>query len=1008
MLAPIHILFCPAAMASPDNTQSISGRVTDQAGQGLAGVSVLLKGTANRTLTDSDGNYELALPKTTKAASKAAELIISHTGYSTQTVPVQGRRALDLRLTTDAPDAEEIVVVGYGSKEKTVVSGSIAQASGTEILASPSANLGPSLAGRLPGVTINQRSGEPGHDGVSILVRGHNSIGNNSALIVVDGVPGRDWLDRLDPNDIESITLLKDASAAIYGARAAGGVILVTTKRGALGQPRITFNYNHGFVTPTRLPTMADSYSLALATNVFDVESGQPPTHSPDDLQKFLDGSSPLTHPNTDWYDHLFKDISHQSRQSLQLVGGTEDLKYFLSLGRSQQDGLYTGGVTKFTQYNLRSKIDTRITDDLRISGDVAARRENGITTGRSPWFIFWMTHRQPSTDLAVFPDGSYSQGLGGINPLAVVRESGYRKRQANILQTTLRFDYTIPGLTGLSLDGFLAADSWNSFSKDWSTPWDYSTYDPTANTYTTYQSSYQDTISLNEYTSRSYSITPNVKLNYANTFGAHDVSGFIAYEQRTGNGSWNHVGRNKFATESIQQISAGSADPSESRTRGSASKSARQNYFGRASYTYAKKYIVDATARLDGSSNFPEGGRFGFFPGASAAWRISEEPFMRAVPLIDELKLRTSYGQLGNDRVTPFLHLQTYTPTTAFVTGTGQLLSGIRPKGAPVSGVTWETTETMNLGLDTSLLDGRVTVTLDAFRSTTTDMLIARQDSVPALAGIGTLPPENAGTMQNKGIEALVSYGDSIRDFVFNVSANFSFARNKVTFIDEAFNETAPWQSKTGRRHGTGLYYDAIGIYRTEADLLQYPAKLPGSALGDLILRDVNGDGEITGLDRIPIALNSVPEISFGVNFSASFRGFDLSALLQGQARAIRSVGLKPTRGESIYQWQTDYWTPDFPNAAFPDITNEANYQHNSTFWLRSAAFIRLKTLEIGYTLPDTIADMLGLGKTRVYASVFNMFTLSGIKDLDPESTGATQHPQTRVVNLGIRASNF
>ncbi|MCG8557447.1 MAG: TonB-dependent receptor [Proteobacteria bacterium] len=1000
-------------MASPADTESISGTVTDEAGDGLGGISVVLKGTPHKTVTDVDGNYTLVVPKTPKGLSSDARLAFSSPGHFPQTLPVRGRSTIDVRMATDAAVDEEIVVVGYGSKEKTVVSGAIAQTMGAEIQASPASNLAASLAGRLPGIAFSQRSGEPGRDGVSILVRGKSSMGNNSPLVVVDGVPGRDGLDRLDPNDIASITVLKDASAAIYGARAAAGVILVTTKRGALGEPRITYTYNHGFVSPTRLAQMADAYDFAYATNVFDLHSGQPPTYSDVDLQQFLDGSAPLTHPNTDWYDALFKSLSHQSRQNLQITGGSDQVKYFLSLGTSNQDGLYTGANTKFTQYNLRSRIDARITDNLRVSGDIAARREERVSPGSPDWLIYWNTRRQPPTEHAVFPNGSYSQGLAGVNPLAVVREAGYRRRQRDIVQTTLRFEYKIPKVEGLFLDGFLAVDGTNLFQKNWSTPWNYATFDPATNTYETFQSSYRDTISLNEYTQRDSSVTPNVKLNYANTFGDHDISGFLAYEQNAASISSNRLARKQFATEHIQQISAGSADPSEAETSGSAARRARRNYFARASYTYAQRYIFDATARLDGSANFPQGQRYGFFPGVSGAWRLSQENFMQAASAIDELKLRASYGQLGNDRLSadgfpPFLHLETFAPTSAYVTDALQVLSGVRSRGAPVSNLTWETTETVNLGVDSSLLEGKLSFSLDVFRNRTWNMLITRRDAVPTFAGIRNLPQENAGTMINRGLEATVSYSDNFRDFYFNAGGNFAFARNKVTFIDEAPHDEAPWQSKTGRRLDRGLYYETLGIYRTPEDLAAYPARRSGSDLGDLIIRDVNGDGEITDLDKVPHHLNSTPEITFGLNLGASYKGLDLTALLQGQARSILSVGIEPRRGENIYQSQTDYWTPDYPNATLPRITRKENYRHDSDFWLRSSAFLRLKTVEIGYTFPDHIPESIGLGTTRIYISAHNLLTLSAIKEIDPESQSQRTHPQTRIINIGVRASNF
>ncbi|MDN5204359.1 TonB-dependent receptor [Fulvivirgaceae bacterium BMA10] len=982
--------------------KTITGKVTDENGNGLPGVNVLVKDTNIGIVTNVDGNYKLIVP------DDASILVFSYVGYLTEEVEIAGRTTIDFALTPDIETLSEVIVVGYGSKEKAVVSGSITQTSGAEIKTSPSVSLGASLAGRLSGVTINQRNGEPGNDGVSILVRGLSTTGNNSALIVVDGVANRDGIGRLDPDDIESITVLKDASAAIYGAQAAGGVILVTTKRGIEGKPTISYNYNHGFVSPTRLPDMADSYTYANAVNQMEEFAGRPAIFSDDDLQKYRDGSSPLTHPNTDWFDDLFEDVSHQSRQNLSVRGGSEKVKYFLSLGSASQDGLYKQGQTKYNQYNVRANVDAQISDNLQVSVDLAARREEAQSPAYSQFWIFWMALRQPPTEHAIFPNGAYSQGLASINPLALVRDSGYDRRDNDIVQGTLRFNYKIPQIEGLSLNGFFAVDNFNNFRKTFTTPWNYDVFDPGTNTYETFQSNFQGRISLNERFQRQTSITPHIRISYEKSFGDHNVGAFVAYEQNTVDFNENRVGRNAFTTPALDQISAGDADRDQFVAEGGASEFARKNYFGRLSYTYADKYILDFNWRVDGSVNFPEGDRFGFFPGVSAAWRISEEGFMQSTSFVQDLKLRASYGQLGNDRIGSFRYVQRFGLGTGYVLNGGVPVTGITIAGAPVENVTWETTETINLGLDASFLGGKLGLEFDVFKNKTRDMLIQRQGAVPDVFGIGGLPPENAGTMENKGFEVLLSYSDDFGEIGFNTSGNFSFAKNKVTFIDEADNTEAPWQMQTGYKLGRRLLYDAIGIYRTQNDLDNFPG-LPGAGLGDLIYRDVNDDGIINGLDRIPIETNSTPEISFGLNTGITYKSFDLNVLLQGQARANQPVGYRFDGSGNVPQSQLeDTWSTDNTNASFPRVGQRRNYWAftGSNFWLLNAAFLRIKTVELGYSLPSTVLNKVGLQNARVYISGFNLLTFSAVKDQDPEITSneGIAHPQTKVINLGVK----
>jgi TonB-linked SusC/RagA family outer membrane protein len=978
----------------------IKGKVTDEKGEPMAGVSLVVKGTKRATITDYNGEYSIS------TVDGKSVLIFSFIGFASQEILIGDQKEINVSLKHATKSLDEVIIVGYGSKKKLEVSGSISQVKGEVLKASPSPNLGASLAGRLAGVTVNQRNGQPGSDGVSIQVRGISSMTDSSALIVVDGIANRDGIGRLDPEDIETITVLKDASAAIYGSQAAGGVILVTTKRGNSGKPVFNFTTNQSFTSPTKLPRMADSYTYANALNEAEISSGRPQIYTADDLQKYKSGSSPLTHPNTNWYDKLFKSSALLTRNNLSVRGGGDKVKYFLSLGNIDQKGLYNQGNIKYNQYNVRSNVDAQITDNFKISLDLAYRDEKRVEPGYNQDFIFWMTLRQPPTTHAIFPNGSYSQGLAGINPLALVRESGYNKNDTDVFQGTLRLEYKIPKVPGLSFDGFLATDKYSNFGKQWTTPWDYSTWNPTTDTYQTFQSSYQGRITLGQDYSKTTSITYNTRVKYARKFGAHDINVFAAYEQNKSNTDKFATGRNSFSTEAIDELNAGTTNKEDYFNSGSSSEYAKQNYFGRVSYTFGEKYILDYNWRYDGSINFPKGDRFGFFQGVSAAWVISKEQFMNNNSFVQDLKLRASYGELGNDRIDPFQYTQKFSFTDGYVIN-GSNTNGISASGTPIKHITWETTTVSNLGLDASFFDKKLGLEFDVFKKTTKNMLISRQLAFPEFIGFSA-PKQNAGTMENKGVELALNYRDVFGNFKFGASGNVSYVKNKMLYIDEAINPDAPWQAQTGSKLNGNVLYDAIGIFKTPQDLLDYP-HYANSKLGDLIFRDVNNDKIINSLDRVRTDLNNVPEISFGLNLTTAYKNFDLSVLFQGQARVVQPIAYNFDGSANLLQSQLENaWSPTNPNGTYPRPGANNSYwdKKQSNFWLQDASFVRLKTIELGYSLPKDMLRKNGIEDLRLYVSGFNLLTLSKIKDQDPEitSTEGRAYPQTKIFNFGAK----
>jgi TonB-linked SusC/RagA family outer membrane protein len=634
------LFFLPVLVAAQ---KRITGTVTDTANVPLAGASISVKGTSVGTRTDNNGQFAIE-------ANQGQTIVVSSVGYEPLEVPVTSTTSvLNLNLRQAAGVLSDVVVVGYGTQRKKEVTTAVTQISGREILESQSVTVSNALSGKVPGLIINQRNSRPGADGAVYSVRGISTYRNNAALIVVDGIANRDGLDRIDPNDIESITVLKDASAAIYGAQSANGVILITTKRGKSGRPRLSYSYNHGFVSPVRLMKMSDAAWYARKVNDLALQAGQTLPFTDQQIADFESGKT----PSTDWLDEVYKDHYNQDRHSLTLSGGNENARYFLSGGMVSQGSLLTNDeISKYRQYNFRSNVDVQVSKRLSIGFDLSGRRQNTN-------FTFIDENTLYSAALLGIPtipatiDGLPARGRENNNPLAIVTSPAYDKTKLNLINGTLRFDYKIPGITGLSVDGFGAIDYVQTLRNRWQQPHFF--YEKDANGVLQRFQNNTNT-SLTQDNNQSNSYTLNAKLNYSGRFSVHDITAFIAVERNETRSDFFQAARTGYISPQIDQLFSGS--PSNQTNTGNASEGARLNYFGRAGYTYNKKYLFQFQFRYDGSHIFPEDKRFGFFPGVSAGWVLSEENFMKGIHFLSNLKLRASYGLLGNDRITQFQYL--------------------------------------------------------------------------------------------------------------------------------------------------------------------------------------------------------------------------------------------------------------------------------------------------------------------------------------------------------------
>lgn len=1002
LLALALFILCQTAFAQQ---RTISGVVTDENNEPLVGVAVLLQGNVSvGTITELDGRYSISVP------ASGAVLEFSSLGYTSKTVPVGQSNVINVTLAIDNMQLEETVVVGYGVHKKETLTGSIVTVKGDELTKSPSPNLGSSLEGRLPGLIVNQRSGEPGRDDPSIHIRGFSTFGTTTPLYIIDGVE-RDGMTRLNPDDIESITVLKDASAAIYGARAANGVILITTKKGQEGKARFSFDYSTSFSSPTKIPDMLDAATYAEAYNEGDWDrKGRPANYSPAislaDIEKYRNGSDPVLFPNTDWVKETLRPYALQTRTSIQASGGTKNVRYLLSFGsRTQGPGFYHQ-LEEYNQYTFRTNLEVDFNEYFTVGANISAIITNETHSHVSTHDNFVNILMADPRLVAVYPNGLIAPGRLGENPL-LLDQRGYNKTWRSPVYSTFTATYKIPWVEGLRVDASFNYDISNSKNKVWSIPYYYHEYNVNTGEYDYKRGTGQSTVTLTDTYNYGTNMLYNYRITYDRYFGDHRVALMVGQEQQINQSSNAMARRQNFISTAIEEINVGSTAAEDKDNSGSSSKTARNNYFGRFNYEYASKYLLELLFRYDGSYKFPKDKRYGFFPAASFGWRISEEPFIKDnAPWINQLKLRASLGQTGNDAVSAYQYMQNYNFGGNYIFGTSTS-AGITPGTMPNPNITWERSTKYDLGLEATLWNGLLGAEVTVFKENRNNILTARSLSIPNTFGFSALPSENIGQIENHGYEIVLSHRNRVGDFSYNVSGNMSYAKNTIIFMDETPN-VEEYQNRTGKTIGASLYYKADGIFHTQEELDSYPHH-SRTHVGDPKIIDLNEDGKIDSNDRFRFDYDATPRYVFGLSFSAAYKNFDLSILFQGQAGAYNydnefvKVGVSDY-SNAVVQRAKDRWTVDNPNGTMPRA--DCYQPGNSTFFLYDATFVRLKNLELGYTIPRTVMSKIGFESCRFYVSGFNLLTWAKeIKWCDPEVSGNyLSYPQQRVINLGAR----
>jgi len=998
-----QIVLTSAQKADVGQSKTVSGRVTDPSGSPLPGVTVVVKGTTRGIITNSDGSY------TIPNVPPDGTLVFSFVGMKTQEIEVAGKTTINVTLLEETVGIEEVVAIGYGTQKKVNLTGAISSVQGEVLLKAPATNLSNVLVGRLPGLIAVQGNGKPGSSS-SISIRGASTIGDNSALIIVDGLV-RDF-QNIDPNEVESLTILKDASAtAVYGSRAANGVILVTTKRGALGKPVFSYNGFGGIQQPTVYPRLMNGYEYATTKNQARENMGLSPEYTDQQLEDIRKGNV----PKTDWYDETLNKHAFQMQHNMNVSGGTEAVKYFLSLGYLNQNGLFDK--LNYKRYSVRSNIDASLSRNLTVAVDIDASTRKANGSSFSPEMIFHDIITAYPLDVPFNPDGTISY-TREQNPVADI-EAGYNNTTYNILQTTLSFEQVLPFIKGLSVRGKASFGKESSTNKNYMQTVFMHRYDDQGNLIELYPyGGWNGKIGLRQGYDEYVTTTLNASIHYSRTFGDHEVAGMALFEQFDADATNFYAFRTNFAASGLDELFYGGESQKDG--NGSSFNDGRRSYVMRGNYNYKQKYLLEASFRVDGSVAFPTSKKYGFFPAVSAGWRISEEAFMKNSSTLDYityLKLRASYGVVGNDRnvysgrIPTFQYKQVFNPSSSIVSG-NSALSSITPGVLPNPNVTWESAAIFDVGLDGSLWNDRLQFETDFFYKRTSDILLNRIRSIPGTLG-AQLPAENYAEVDNKGFEISLTHNNKIGALTYFVSVNGSYSKNKVITLDEPAN-IPDYLLQTGRPMGFITGYKALGLFQSDQEVADYyPQFNGGQKAGDIKYADITGDKKVDSNDQTIISMdNSTPKVIGSLSFGGRYKNFDLSVLFQGATKVKKLLSIYSSTffnggSQNSFAELLDYWTPDNRDARYPRPWENAHPTNNltSSFYLRDASYIRLKSIDFGYTFPDHITRKLSVDKLRIYFSGSNLFLWDKIKMFDPEieNTSGEYYPQQRTLNIGV-----
>lgn len=1041
LLFTICLSLCATLSANArlsDPRKVLHGVVKGVDGKPLAGVTVIIKGTLKGTATDSDGKF--SLPEDGKI------LVFSFIGMKSKELPIAGKANFNVVLEEESLGLDDVVIVGYGTQKKVTVTGAVSSVGTDQLLAAPVANISNSLGGRIPGLLVLQSTGSPGNDQTTLRIRGVGTFsGSQDPLILVDGIESTNF-DSIDPSEVESVTVLKDASAtAVYGVRGANGVILVTSKRGKLGKPQISLTSNVAVntISPGSIRARADAYDYAnfyQTQLMYDsyISGTYTPAFTATDLQLYKNGTDPIWHPNVNWLKVIFKPVSFQQQHNLNIRGGTEKVKYFVSVGYFDQGGLFNNTnlvpdffdmQSRFKRYNLRANFDFEVTKRLSFTVNLSTQFEERDGSAQTPEAMIRNMYMSNPIGSPALVNGQLvnfaTAPYGNAYPLSGMYTAGYQKSYSNYLDCLIRANYKLDFITkGLSAHGTISYKNFNNqtllFTKV-----------SLANIYNPLRTASGSTVLVTNAPEQPTSVsmpigtTPNTSngkartvytelaLDYSKTFGDHNLTGLLLYNQ------------SKLFDPTLQfDISSG-----------------YQGLIGRAAYDYKSRYLAEFDFGYNGTENFAPGKRFGFFPAYSIGWILSEEPFFPKNGIVSFMKFRGSYGEVGNDKIggSRFLYRpNSYTYYSAAY-HFGNVGSTISPYQGATEGkignpdLTWERAKKTDIGVELTLFNGKVKISADIFREMR-DNILTIPNTIPWIFGGGTnLPTVNIGKMKNQGYDGEITYYGKAGDFNYKIGANYTYARNTVLYRDEVYNPYS-YLYTTGQRNGQLFGGVANGFYNSWTDVND--AYRPKNTYvnnriqpGDQNIRDINGDGVIDVNDKAPIGYTEFPEIVFGLNGALSYKKFDFNFLFQGvthytfDARGSYAVAALGWSDAPQYMVDNSWTLQKYQSGGlitFPRPYNASaraiNFDFYSTVYSADGSYVKLRSAEIGYTLDKvSLLKRLGISSARVYISGSNLFTFAPdmrkkFPGVDPENAGSgvsltstEPYPRPRVFNFGF-----
>lgn len=1009
---------------------NVRGKVTDTSGETLIGVNVIVEETQQGTVTDIDGEFNLSV------SESDAVIEFSYVGFKTLEVPLNGRTYIEVTLSEDMELLDEVVVVGYGVQKRVHMTGAVSQITAKDLTKAPMQNVSNMLTGKIPGLSSIQRSGKPGEDGASLLVRGQNSFaGGNAPMIIVDGVPR--LIDHVNPNDIESISVLKDASAAIYGVQGANGVILITTKSGGEGPATISYDGSVTITQNTAMPKMLNAADFMYWHNKARIMDGLTPYWSADIQNKVMANDPNSVWGQTDWLDEIFR-TGITNQHNISATGGTERTKYYASLGIMDQEGTMVN--TGYTRYNLRTNLDIQVAKNLRLTANMAGHRSDrdwpGTSISNQGEFN---PVRQSINSIPIIkshyndlPVAWYGSSYL-VNGYAALTESGYKRQTKWNLDSNVKLEYDFSDLTdvlkGLRMSMFGSYNYSNTIDSN----------------YDRYYQLYYVTQNFDEGVGGSSGFNPDnsylkaaswgdnwlirPQIDYSRDFEDHHVGALFAYEaKKSYSNTMTGTKRGYYSDEPVD-LSLGTILPENPITGSHGYSGGQLSYIGRANYAYARKYLAELAFRYDGSYIFAPSNRWGFFPSTSLGWVISEEDFFRSsIPVVDHLKIRASVGKSGNDAVSPFQHFSLYALANNSMTLGNQPISQFYTSNSYIySNLSWASTDNYNIGFDLDMWNGKLGMEFNLFYKLTKDILESQGGNYPPSLG-GYFPQfQNSGKVENKGFELTLKHFNRINsDWNYSLRGDFAFARNKV--LSRIITDNRPnYRAVIGESMGARYGYEAIGLFQSQEEIDNYPAAPSGIIrLGDLMYRDVNGDGIISSeFDYVKTGYGAIPEINFALNMEVSYKNLYLNMLWQGVANTdyelsgVYDSGVTsstvytstfPSSGNSPYYRIEEAWTNENQNAKYPRLSTIANGNNawQSSWWVVNGNYLRLKNLNLGYDIPERILTNTPFSNINIFLSGTNILTFSHFKYVDPESPSVSNgyYPQQKTYTLGAKVS--